>query len=102
VVDGRLSPDHVVGDAVHALDVPGNGYVRIYELFEGGQLPAVRPEAYGSYLDQPVHNREETSGFGIEGHKSDIGETWLGVIHLSSRPFSGELLTWKTAVSVDR
>jgi hypothetical protein len=102
VVDGRLSPDHVVSDAVHLLDVPGNGYVRIYELFEGGQLAAVEAKAYSSYLDEAVHNREETSRLSIEGHKSDIGETWLGVIHLSSRPFSGELLTWKTAVSVDR
>ena len=97
-----LSPDHAVGDTMHLLDLGGNEYVRIDELFESGQLTAVQSKAHGPYFDQPMHNREETSGLSIEGHNSDIRETWLGVIHRPSRPFPGELLTWKTAVSIDR
>jgi hypothetical protein len=99
---GGLSSNHFVGDAVHALNFWRNGYLRIDELFESGELTAVQSKAHGPYFDQPMHNREETSGLSIEGHNSDIRETWLGVVHRPSRPFPGELLTWKTAVSIDR
>ena len=92
--NGGLSPDHSVSDAVHPLDVRGNGYVRIDELFESGQLTAVQSKAHGPYFDQPMHNREETSGLSIESHKGDIGETWLSMIHEPSRPFPGDAFTY--------
>jgi hypothetical protein len=87
--DGGLSSYHVVGNAVNLLDVLGNGYLRIYELLEGGELPAVQTKAYRSYFDQTVHDGDQPSGFGIEGQKGDLGEPWLGVIHEPSRSFPG-------------
>jgi hypothetical protein len=93
---------HLVGDAVHLLDVRGNGDVRIDELLEGGQLAAIEAKAHRTDFDQLLKNWLEAGGVGVERHKGDIGETWLGMIHEPSRPFPGEFLTRKTAVSIDR
>jgi hypothetical protein len=87
VFNDRLSPDHSVSDAVHLLDVRGNGYVRIDELLEGGQLPAVQTKAYGADFDQSVHHGEETSGLSIEGEKRDLREPSLVLPHGSSHPW---------------
>jgi hypothetical protein len=62
-VNGGLSPDHSINNAVHLLDIPGNGYVRIDELLKGGQLAAVEAKAYGANFDQPVHNWLEARWF---------------------------------------
>jgi hypothetical protein len=93
---------HLVSDAVHMLDATGNGDVRIDEMLEVGLFATVEPKAHRADFDQLVNNWLEAGGFGVERHKGDIGETWLGVVHRPSRPFPGELLTWKTAVSIDR
>ena len=73
--NGGLSLDPGVGDAMHLLDVRGDGDVRIDELLEGGQFATVQSKAYSSYFDQSLHDREQACGFGVEGHNSDIGET---------------------------
>jgi hypothetical protein len=44
-----LSSHHRIRDAVHLLDVRGNGYVRIDELLEGGELATIQSKADGSY-----------------------------------------------------
>ena len=72
---------------MHLLNFWRNGDLRIDKMLEVGQFATVQSKAHGPYFDQPMHNREETSGLSIEGHKSDIGETWLGVVHRPSRPF---------------
>ena len=92
LVNGRLSSHQSISDAVHSLDVRGNGYVRTDELLEGGELPAVQSNAHSPYFDQSMHNRKEAVGFGVESQKGDIGETWLCVMHEPSRPFPGEPL----------
>jgi hypothetical protein len=78
---GGLSADHRIGDTVYSLDSLRNGDFGIDQCLEGGQFSTVEAKAYGSYFDQPVHDREKASGFSVEGEKGDIGETWLGVIH---------------------
>jgi hypothetical protein len=79
--DGGLSPDHRVSNAVHLLDVRGNRDLRIDEPLEDGQLAAIESKAYRTDFDQPVRDREEAGGLCVEGHKSHIRETWLGVMH---------------------
>jgi hypothetical protein len=82
--NGGLSPDHSVSDAVHPLDVRGNGYVRIDELLEGGQLATVQSKAYGPYFDQAVHNGEQPRRFGIEGNACRIHEASTVLDHGTS------------------
>ena len=38
--NGGLSSNHLVSDAMHLLDVRRKGYLRVYELLEGGKRTA--------------------------------------------------------------
>src|SRR5919108_4777782 len=100
--NGGLSSHHRIGDAVNLLDVPGNGYLRVDELLEGGEFPAVQPKADSADFDQLVHDGKEAGGFGFEGQKGDLSEPLMDVMHEPSRLFPGEPLTWETAVTVHR
>jgi hypothetical protein len=73
VLDGRFAPDHRISDAMNALNVWRNGYVRIDQLLKRRSLMAVEAKADRANLDQPVHNREQAGGFGVERHKGDVG-----------------------------
>ena len=102
VCGGGLPAEHTAGDAVSPLNISANGYFGIDGRLKGGQFAAIQPNAHAGHFIQSVHNGVEASGFSIEGHKGDIREPWLGVIHRLSRPLPGEPLTRKTAVTVDK
>jgi hypothetical protein len=75
---------------VNLLDVRGNGYLRIDQLLKSSSLMAVEAKADCADFEQLVHHREQAGGFGVEGQKDDVGETWLAVIHKPPRPFPGD------------
>ena len=66
---------------MHLLNVRGHGYVRIDQLLTRRSLMAVQSKAHRANFDQPVHNGLEARGFGVEGHKGDIREMEMGVMH---------------------
>jgi hypothetical protein len=86
---------------MHVLNVFRNGNLGIDKRLKGGKLLAIQSKADSADFNQSVHDREKPRGFGVEGDKAHIGETWLGVIHKPSRSFPGEIPTRKTAVTVD-
>jgi hypothetical protein len=71
---------------VNALNFWRTGYVRIDQLLKSRSLVAIEAKAHRSYLGQPMNNWLEAGGFGVERHKGDIGEPWLGVMHDSPHP----------------
>jgi hypothetical protein len=84
---GGLSSHRRISEAVNALNFWRNGYVRIYELFESGELATVQSKAHGVDFHQLVHHGVETGGFGVEGEKRYLREPSLVLPHCSSHPW---------------